>query len=298
MAEDGRKSFLKLALIFLWILIAGVVLPKLGLTIGGGGTLSSYISFVGLFYGFLFAGGAGIVLWYVGKKWFGYDWMGALIYEPEESIAPNFKWFKNPILLILSSIIILSIISYIYIGFGGQGLTQLPPRPLSITGFGSFSLAVEPASTAESLLLIFLTGIGVYLWRYYCKKNNLREEWIWVGILILCILGGLLFSAEHKYNPLYAGQEEAFVGAFLFGFLSLFLSFICGTLIIGILWHEISNAIYYILKGSCANGVCLASVDLTGIVILFIDLLLVLGIIIYLINEKNKSNSKWGGVLS
>lgn len=163
------------------------------------------------------------------------------IHDPEEDSifagTPIVKYLK------LSNIIHFSIIFGLSIALFST-ITQtffvsLPSTEFQVTETGKVILGTEPASSIETIILIFYLGLTFGLLRYLIKKYDLPDSFRYISFIFIPILGALFWVAMHFAR--YGAEQTNLLASAFFGFAGSLLSIITGSIIPWYVWHFFNN---------------------------------------------------------
>ena len=254
MAEQLSEKRIGMELIEVTVtyLIMGLsmlLIPFLALTIFKGMTVLEFFDKAVFYFG---AGAIALVLLILlaygkiiverfpqAENYFG--WLrGAMVFNPDIAfLGLQIPWFKkwgNQLKLGLTIFPLLALLSVAFKFI----LTAIPPQ--TVTTAADLFLAVEPASSAETMIAVLVIsliyGIIIWLMRKYTTLSNIINFAI-AGI-ITTIIGGFLWMGYHA--TVYAGSEVDLFATFIFGFGGTFITVLTGNILLWWIWHFSANA--------------------------------------------------------
>lgn len=266
-------------------LVTGIFTLFFGL--GGGGFEKDVILQKNMFYigyGVLFLIGiiglkiAGIFVF--GKKHANID--GTITHDPEQSVLPKWKVFKNTFLLAFFCIILFSLLGWLASRYQ-TFFNAVPNYEQQFTKGADLFFSVYPASPCETLGALFLISLlGLFL-GIMIKKGKLSKLWFLVLFLIGAPIISLIYGIINHLMR-YGGQDVAMSSVAMFWFIGGLLTAITGSVIPFLLMHDINN-FYYRFSTLFGNEI------VTTTTFLVIGLLTVLFLFILFKGRKKNENT-------
>ncbi len=163
------------------------------------------------------------------------------IHDPEEdsvfSGTPVTKY------LTLSNIIHFSIIFGLMVSLfstvTGTFFVSVPSTEFQVTETGKLILGTEPASSIETVIMIFVLGLLIGLSRFLIKKYDLPESFKYISFVFIPIFTALFWVAMHFAR--YGSVETNLLASGFFGFSGASLSLLTGSVIPWYIWHVLNN---------------------------------------------------------
>jgi len=173
----------------------------------------------------------------------------AIIHDPSQDGALwnlfkglGFKDEKNPMRFSLSMtrMFVLSILIFATLGLFIT-FTSVPQLTFQVTPTMEVFFSAEPASFAETIMMIFILSIFLGFDAFIVSKFKLPPVVFWIiALLIICpIIGGGGWASIHKI--VYGNSEINLFRTFIFGWLGSTLTVLFGTFIIWYVWHFTNN---------------------------------------------------------
>jgi len=159
-----------------------------------------------------------------------------------KSFRPVLRYLKNPLFLIVISLILVSVYSVSGVlqntAFG-TGLPPVPEQQVSETAETIFAL--EPAVSGESLMFVLVfASLFQLAVRFAAKKLRFSPLTFWLIVVVVGVpLMGLFGVLYHSFR--YAGQAQALFAVFLFWSLSALLTFVLQSIIPAMILHYGTN---------------------------------------------------------
>lgn len=264
---DSNKSESIRELLFLMGYVAFVFIMLLYTSFVEGGALVDYIFQKNIFYTSLFAIGLIIIVTYILLKINNKSELleGVNIHEPEES--PLFNKIKSSYSIknmTFGCIIIFSIIGL----FGALTNTFFAQTPLEqqFTNTGKVLSSSYPGAPAETLFFLALFFTGIIVINAVVKRYNLPKE---TRISLIFVLILLLTAGWWGFHNLKYGDSDLnSLSVIIFGFGALLLTYVTGSIIPFLMWHDINNLTYKLNELFGDQRVILVTVIIIAVVII------------------------------
>lgn len=174
------------------------------------------------------------------------DIEGGLIHDPEQSGLGFLSLVKNPFLLLFFSIIVFSLLGWL---FTSQQLffNATPNYEQQFTTGADLYFSVYPASPTETLGAIFIISLYGLTLGIFSKKGKLSFVMFWV----LFIIGSIILSGIFGYiNHLarYGFDDVAIQNVVLFWSFGGLITAVSGSVIPFLVMHDINNFFFRISK--------------------------------------------------
>jgi len=178
-----------------------------------------------------------------------------IIHNPKEDgfdMGGLTLFIQNPLKMWMFSVVIFSFSTFITAS-NAIHMTAIPkPAEMAVTELGELGMVTEPASTAETLMLLAIIFIIYSLINYVFKRYGIYDTstgriayWI-IALVILPILGGFFWYGIHTWR--YGAEETSMLYAFMFGALQTFITNTTGSIIPALVFHETNNLFIKMLE--------------------------------------------------
>lgn len=254
---------------------------------------SIYMGFLAIFtIGIVALGVIGAVI----KKWGGnlynsYGFLGNAVNEPEEGLL----WQVKPLRKFLTSFpqqFLLGIILFSLLGlfYATQNtfLNDIPFVPQQITEFGTIISEIEPASTTETLVLMFFDGLifSIAIWLRHRYKWGQATTFAFK--LLVFPVSVAVWLMLHSF--VYQGSERSLLAVGLFALITTGLYFFSGSVILPLLHHQINN-LFIILNLTFSNDI----IKVITLVIVLVSISLFAFLVVVQKNRKPTLEVSSGG---
>lgn len=167
----------------------------------------------------------------------------AYIHDPRKGVFYNLKGFRfmnNPLLLSLFSFVFFSVISLFAVVLRKIQFTGVPSLEQQVTKSAEILLAVEPASSSENMLQLFLISLAVSVIAYKFFKNKpYGGDAKAMYILTSAIVGGIVGWSIHMLR--YGAEEYTMLFVFMFWAIGGLMTALTGSFIPFYFWHLTTN---------------------------------------------------------
>jgi hypothetical protein len=159
---------------------------------------------------------------------------------------------KNP-MRFSKSMLRMFVISLLFFGLIClfKTFTSIPTINMQVTNTMRVLFSAEPASFAETTLMIFILSSMLGLVAYLVDKFKLPNAVYWVGSLVVSLINGIFWMLIHSL--VYSNSEVDLLSTFIFGWIGSTLTVLFGTFIIFYCWHLVNNAFAEIRNLGIAN---------------------------------------------
>lgn len=279
--DEEKHDAITFLIFGLFIAITGIVLPLIMFFIFNGAenpsnltTFSVYFAITIFFLGITFIDKIGL------KNIKSFKLM--YIHDYNEGILGWTDWVRNPLKLILVSLV----------AFGGltifgayvKGFLVAIPQYAQIQPIANVYLAIEPVVTSETLLLMFLMGLGMLILRFLVRDNKSLRIFL---SLIWAIPVTWLMAKYHQFA--YPNSETAFIFLMFFFGLQAILIVLTGSILPAMIYHYFNNGILTALANFDKSIVISSS-----IIIWIMLIALFIFLIVYSRNLKLLRGQKYG----
>lgn len=218
----------------------------------------------------------------------------SILHDPEESLLWEFKPYR----VVFSKLHLTFLLSLVV--FGGLaivgGITQatgypntaFPQVEQQVTETAELSLAIYPASPAETFFLLFFLTFCITLFKLAERKGWLtRKQSLFIQIGALSVSGGVFWMLFHLFR--YGNSEIALISTFLFGLISSLFTIVTRTALPALVYHDTNNGVQ--------KAIQMFSSDM-ALLWMIVGYLLIVFLTVYLIvKEWDKDPGKAGGSL-
>ena len=162
-------------------------------------------------------------------------WFDTYLHNPNKGFLPKNTITSSPLLLLLLSIIIFSLISIVGVATNTFFIAHIQQQ---IVPLANVYLGGEPASGGETLLFFaVMLGIGYGIATKIAKKNMILKYFLL--ILFALIIGFGLYPTYHYF--VYGADESALFGTMSFGGANAIITTATGSIIPAWTWHSLTN---------------------------------------------------------
>lgn len=194
------------------------------------------------------------------------------------------RWSLSIFRCIIIATIIFGGIGILQTAFGSGFSTGIKQLIFQITPTVSILFTAEPASFAETtiLILVFSLLMGLNAWLVSKYKLPVLVYWT-IGLLIICPFIGAAWMGFH--NLVYGHSAVSLFTSFLFGWLGSTITLITGSFIFWYVWHFWNNVFFKIHEIAPSNQ----DVIFISVVIWLALLIIYVGAEIWLYRYRKKS---------
>lgn len=164
-----------------------------------------------------------------------------VLHDPEIGVLSRFKFVKR-----FPQFLHLSLIIGVVMGLLGASrklfFTAIPSVEQQVAKFSQLGLAVEPASSTETLAVIgipfsLLTSLNFY----FSRKKKLYGTFVFFffQLLIIPLIIMFIWIIYHSFR--YGASDVATMAVAIFGFFSAFILALTGSIIFPVIWHITNN---------------------------------------------------------
>lgn len=167
---------------------------------------------------------------------------GAVLHDPEQTPLGKFRVLKNPILLILGTLLLFTILGY-FATVSQTFFNEIPRYEQQFTPAADVFFSVYPAAPSETLGAIFLIALFGLFIGLLAKKYKLP----FIAVFIIFLLGSTIISTGYGYvNHIrrYGDSEIAMRNVLGFWAFGGFLTGLTGSVIPFLLLHDLNNFFY------------------------------------------------------
>lgn len=200
-------------------------------------TFASGITILGVF-------GAIIKHW-GGELYRRFGWLGSSIVEPEEGLLWQFKFLRKFLSSfsqqILFGIILFSLLGLVY-ATQNTFLNELPFQiqvGQQVTEGSIIFSSIEPASTTETLILMFFNGLLFSIAKWLRYKYKWSQSTTFAFKLLIFPVSIIMWIAFHFF--VYGSSDLALSSVALFAFITTAMYFLTGSILFSVLHHQFNN---------------------------------------------------------
>ena len=176
----------------------------------------------------------------------------SIIFDPEKGLLSRYiPFLANPLIVFFLLVIVFSPLLFVSNVVQKSALIASPEYSFLDVPARIF-YAGEPTVFGETMIQVILFGLS-YGFAFWLSRGNTA---ILYGVLFfMTLLDGLFMAGYHLLR--YAGQEPKLVSVFAFFWITFFLAFLLGNILVFIVPHNINNWLWG-AKGILSNDLILA----------------------------------------